>query len=134
MPHNRRLAFSGAAMTNARLRGNKTFIASEIVRDELEYQLVASDYFNDDLFTNVGISIRYGLKYAEEPIYWKINKKYSELPLAIEVDVNDMIEADQEQMNAIFRKAALVALVHAGEKYGLKVDRMKELLAKAYAS
>lgn len=129
MGHNRRLAFSGAAMTNARLRGKKTFVAAEVVRDELENELIAYDYFAGAPFTNVGISIRYGLKYDHEPVYWKIDRAHQELPLAIEVDVHDMLEASQEQMNAIFRKAALRALVHAGDKYGLKNDRLKTLLA-----
>lgn len=131
MVHNRRLAFSGVAMTNARLRGNRTFVAAEIVREELEGELIVSNYFNDNIFKNISISIRYGLKYDNEPVFWKINKKNQELPMAIEIDVNDLLEADQQHTNAIFRKAALIALVNAGEKYGLKVDRMKELLAAA---
>jgi Immunity protein 39 len=131
MGHNRRLAFSGAAMTNARLRGNKTFVAAEIVRDELEDELVASEYFVDAPFANVGISIRYGLKYDSEPLYWKIDRAHQELPLAIEVDVNDMLNSDQEGMNAIFRKAALIALIHAGQKYHLKTARLEALLEQS---
>jgi hypothetical protein len=128
MGHNRRLAFSGAAMTNARMRGKKDFVAADIVRDELEDELIASDYFAGAPFTNVGISIRYGLKYDAVPVYWKIDKVHQELPLAIEVDVQDMLVADQEGMNAIFRKAALIALIHAGKKYELKTIRLEELL------
>jgi len=63
--------------------------------------------------------LRYGLKNDEKPEYNKIDKSDGELPLAIEIDTNQLIDADKEQMKQIFTKATLIALIDAGHKYGL---------------
>ena len=129
MGHNRKLVMGGSALTNARLRGNKTMLAANIVRDEIEKEMIESGYLDHLNFTLVSLMIRYGLKYDIAPEYSKSTHGHNDLALAIEVDTHDMLEANQEQMNTIFRKAALRALVHAGDKYGLKNDRLKMLLA-----
>jgi hypothetical protein len=79
----------------------------------------------------VGLLIREGLFDEAVPHYEKINQKHGNLPLAIEIDTHRLLHAAEDEMAAVYRKAVLIALAHAGEKFGLKVDRMKELLAQA---
>lgn len=131
MAHNRKLVLGGSSLTLASLDEVPDFQAAKIVRDDLEREMIQSDYLEGAPFKWVGVVIRYGLKYENKPHYNGIDKKRGDLDLAIEVDTHDLLDADLNGLTAIFRKATLIALVDAGERYGLKVDRMKELLAEA---
>jgi len=93
--------------------------------------MVNSGYLEAAPFKWVGVIIRYGLKYETEPQYHGINKKHGDLALTIEVDTHDLLDADLAGVVAMFRKATLIALVHAGRKYKLKTDRLEDLLAEA---
>lgn len=130
MAHNRKLVLGGSSLTLARLEHVPDFQAAPIVRDDLEREMIESGYLDDAPFKWIGVVIRYGLKYEAEPHYNGIDKKHGDLDLAIEIDTHDLLDADLAGVIAMFRKATLIALVHAGEKYGLKVDRMKDLLAE----
>lgn len=90
--------------------------------------MIDSGYLHDAPFSWVTLAIRYGLKNEENPHYMRINKKYGDLPLAIEVDVHEMIGASLEELHRIFRSASLRALIHAGEKYGRPVAALKALM------
>lgn len=131
MAHNRKLVLGGSSLTAARLEDVPTFQAAPIVRDDLEKEMIVSGYLEDAPFKWVGVVIRYGLKYEDKPHYNGIDKRRGDLDLAIEIDTHDLLDANLEEVVSIFRKATLTALVDAGDKYGLKVERMKELLAKA---
>ena len=72
--------------------------------------------------------IRKGLVDETEPHYEKIDQKDGELPLAIEVDVHRLLDVSEEEMVAVYRKATLLALVDAGEKYQRPTARLRELL------
>lgn len=125
-PHNRKLALSGIALTMARNpRGDVKALSS--VRDELEQVLIQSCYLDQAPFSWVTISIRFGLKEEAIPHYLPIDRKYGDLPLAIEVPTEAMQGVSQVELEAIFRKAALRALIHAGEKYGRPTDELKAL-------
>lgn len=128
MAHNRKLVIGGIALTKARIPVKLAGPAMERTRDDLEKEMIQSAYLDGAPFKWAGLLIREGLVDEIEPHYEKINVKHGDLPLAIEIDAHHLLNATEDQMAAIYRKAALIALVHAGEKYGLKVDRMKELL------
>jgi len=101
------------------------------VRDELENEVIQSGYLENAPFGWVGLIIRYGLIDQTEPRYQRINRKHGDLPLAIEIDTHRLLNASEDEIAAVYRKATLTALVHAGARYGLRTDRMKELLAEA---
>jgi hypothetical protein len=103
------------------------FEAFDAVRAELEPILVASDYLKDAPFSWITPMIRYGLKNEEKPHYGRISKKYGDLPLSIEVDVNEMLGASMDELRIVFRRATLRALIHAGEKYRRPVDALRDL-------
>lgn len=132
MAHNRKLAIGGVSLTMARIRPVKQNIAAaNRVRDELERELIESGFFERAPFRWVGLMIRYGLVDETEPHYEKINQKHGDLPLAIEIDVHRLLGASEDEMAAVYRKAALLALVDAGEKYQLPTQRLRELLIAA---
>lgn len=131
MAHNRKLVLSGIALTKARIPPKPNAAAANRVRDELEQEILQFEYLENAPFNWVGLSIRYGLVDEAEPHYDKIDPVDGELPLAIEIDTHRLLNATEDEMASVYRKAILVALVHAGNKYGLKIDRMRDLLANA---
>lgn len=131
MAHNRRLVLGGVALTKARIHPRRNAAAINKVRDDLEQEVIQSNYLEGAPFLWIGLIIRYGLVDKMEPKYYSIDLKDGELPLAIEIDTHRLLNATEEEMAAVYRKATLIALVHAGEKYGLKVDRMRALLERA---
>jgi hypothetical protein len=131
MAHNRKLVLSGVALTKARIPPKPNAAAANRARDELEREIVESRYLETAPFQWVGLIIRYGLKDEAQPHYESINAKHGDLPLAIEIDVHHLLGVSEDEMAAVYRKAALKALIHAGERYQLPIDRLKALLATA---
>lgn len=130
-PHDRRLGLVGVALTTLRYK-NYDIEALTEARDKVECVLIKSLYFEDAPFWWVTLAIRYGLKNDEKPYYQKINKKYGDLPLAIEVDSNEMIEASFEELKRIFTIATLKALIHAGHKYKRPVEALETMLDRTF--
>ena len=128
MAHNRKLAIGGVALTKGRIPHKLNVAAAHRVRDELEQEIIESDYLDDAPFKWVGLIVRYGLVDEAKPRYQKIDPKDGELPLAIEIDFHRLLGVSEDEMAAVYRKATLIALVHAGEKYGLPTKRLKSLL------
>ena len=131
MAHNRKLALSGIALTKARMPPKPNTAAANRSRDELEQAMIQSGYLEGAPFKWVGLSIRYGLVDEAEPHYQLIDPKDGELPLAIEIDVHRLLGVSQDEMAAVYRKTTLIALIHAGERYGLPVERLRSLLDEA---
>lgn len=126
-PHNRRLGINGISLTDTRVK-RYDMKALNITRDMVEKCLVDSGYLDGAPFHWVTLAIRYGTKYDVEPSYGKINKKFGDLPLTIEIDTSDLVDASLDDMKRIFTKATALALVHAGEKYGRPTTAMEALL------
>jgi Immunity protein 39 len=130
LAHNRKLVLAGVALTRARLPARQNAAAMNRTRDDLEQDVIQSGYLDSAPFKWVGLVIRYGLVDETEPHYKKIDAKDGELPVAIEIDTHRLLEASEEQMVAIYRKATLMALAHAGKKYGLNTARVDRLLSE----
>jgi len=128
MAHNRKLVLSGVALTKARVPAKPMAAAANRVRDELEQEVIRSGFLDGAPFQWVGLIIREGLVDEAEPHFQKVNAKHGDLPLAIEIDVHRLLGVSEDEMAAVYRKATLMALVHAGDKYGLNVTRLKEIL------
>ena len=128
MAHNRKLALSGIALTKARIQPKPNAAAANRSRNELEQEMIRSGYLEGAPFKWIGLSIRYGLIDEAEPHYQKIDPMDGELPLAIEIDVHRLLEVSEDEMAEVYRKATLTALIHAGERYGLPITRLRALL------
>lgn len=126
--HGRKFGLLATSLTKARPpKGDMEALTA--VRDELDAVLKKSSYCENTPFSWVTLSIRYGLKEESKPHYQAINKKYGDLPLAIEVPTEEMEGASLDELKQLFRRAALRALIHAGEKHGRPVDELKAMLA-----
>lgn len=126
--HNRKLGLCGAAMTMARLPRYTGEVATT-VRDEIERDMIACGYLENAPFEWVTISLRYGVKNEEEPHYERVSKRYGDLPLAIELDTNELVGASRTEMKIAFERATLKALVSAGKKYKLPIQMLEERLS-----
>ena len=91
--------------------------------------MIESGYLEGAPFSWVTIAVRYGLKNDDKPSYQAINKKYGDLPLAIEVDTYELIGASLDDLKFIFGKAVLKALIHAGEKFERPVGSLEKMLS-----
>lgn len=129
-PHGRKLGLVGVALTKAR-NNRKDVEALSQVRDEIEGLLIDSHYLVNAPFSWVTLSIRFGLKDDSTPSYGKINKRYGDLPLAIEVDAHSMGAASLEELKRRFKIATLIALIHAGQKYARPVTSLEDALSQS---
>lgn len=125
--HNHKLGLSGAAMTTQRLP-RYTIEVATYVRDKLEKLMLDSGYLNGAPFDWVTVSLRYGLKNEDEPHYEPINKKYGDIPLAIELDARELAVASREEMEKVFEIAVLKSLIAAGRKFNLSVALLETQL------
>lgn len=128
-PHGRKLGLLVTSLTMARL-GRNTHQALSVVRDGLEQLLIESGFFQEAPFSWVTVSIRYGLKNDKAPRYEEINKRFGDLPLAIEVDTHELIDATLETSAVRLKVAVLKALIHAGRKYERPVEQLECELIK----
>ena len=102
--------------------------AANRVRDELEQEIIQSNYLESAPFKWIGLIVREGLVDEEKPHYGRIDPKDGELPLGIEINVHRLLGVAENEMARVYRKATVTALVHTGEKYTLPVNRLKKLL------
>ena len=129
-PHQRKLGLCGVALT--KVRNSKYDIAAlTIVRDEIEALISQTGFLVNAPFSWVSISIRYGLRDENIPHYNKVNKKYGDLPLSIEVDTKKLMNSSIEDVINAFRVAVLKALIHASSKFNLPSDELIKQLRKA---
>lgn len=126
-PHNRKLGLGGVALTKARL-SHESNNALDKARDNIEQLIISSCYLDGAPFSWVTIAIRYGLKNDDEPSYQAIDKKYGDLPLAIEVDTHELRGASLDELKVIFQRAVLKSLIHAGRKYERPIEALEQML------
>jgi hypothetical protein len=129
-PHKRKLGLLGTSLTKARLHRDSGS-ALDAVRDDIERVLIETGYLDGAPFSWVSLAIRYGLKDEAAPHYQRINQKYGDLPLAIEVDTHRLVGATRTQLEKVFRVAVLRALVHAAEKYQRPAERLRAKLVES---
>jgi hypothetical protein len=124
--HNKKLVINLISLTLARLN-KQIYEPHNKVNDSLEAVLSSSKFLENAPFLWIGLSIRLGLKDAEKPIYLGINKTHGDLSMAIEIDTHELVGADVTTIEAILKKATLIALIHAGKKYALPTQELEAL-------
>lgn len=123
--HNRKLGLCGTAMTLERSNRYEFEVMPEI-QDELEHIMIKADYLENAPFEWVTVSIRFGLKNEDVPHFGRINEKYGDIPLSIEVDVRETKGLGHEMLKEKLMKAVLKALIATGKKYDLPIDLLEE--------
>lgn len=132
-PHDRKFSLSAVSLTKAR-PNRFDMPAMKAAGRDIEGILIETGFLTDAPFSWVTTILRYGLKNEDVPHYEKINKRYGDLPLAIEVDTHELIGATLEELTVKFKVAALKALIHAGKKYDRPTEQLEAELAKLNAA
>jgi hypothetical protein len=100
------------------------------IKGEMEEILVQDNYYDGCPFSGITLSLRLGLKDDEKPVYFRINKKYEDLSLAIEVDCSSFMEASREEIHDKLRNAVLISLLDAGKKYSRPMKLLSQYQTK----
>lgn len=126
MAHNRKLVLGAVDLVGSRVRNS--IAAMSEVRDSLESILISSSYFESAPFEWVGLIIRYGKENDALPTFNRINKKHGDLPLTIEVDVNEIydIHNSKELLVIYYKKLTILCLIAVAEKYALPKEELEK--------
>ena len=133
MSHNKKLVLGGVSLTKARPNNFSMQVMREI-RDELELIIIESNFIEKAPFKWIGLILRYGLINASKPEYKKINVKHGDLPVTIELNSIDLSSANKTELNFLFKKATLLALVDIAGRYSLESDIFEKLLSELTAN
>ncbi len=129
MAHNRKLVLSGASLTHARVNRQTAEVGIEIM-DELEQIMISTGYLEHAPFKWVGLTLRFGLQFEDEPHFQEIDENDGEIALAIELDTHDLVNASRDELKDLFMIATLKTLVHVGIKYNLPHQKFDEMLVE----
>lgn len=126
MGHNRKYVPGIVDLVKIRFKNTHLVLATQ---DQIESMIIDSNYLNEAPFKWVGLIYRIGLKNKLKPEYQRINKKYGDLPIAIELDSHILKWADTNNLQLfkdIFIIGALDALIDVGHKYNLPLQFIEE--------
>jgi hypothetical protein len=130
-PFDRRIGFIGVALVKGRIKNDgKAWIK---IKTYLNDFLKARNYFEGAPFLWVGPIFRYGIKNNLNLEFQRIDKKVGELPVALELDMEILQWADQndlELLHDIFMIATLEILIQVAQKYKLPAEPFLEERAK----
>ena len=126
--HDRKLGLLGADLVVVHFKVDRVKLLGAI-RDQVEALMIESDYLGRAPFRWITLSLRSGLKNDIEPSYRRINAKYGDLPMTIEMDVSELQFAVEEEVRRAYLTATLRALAHAARKFGLNAARIDFELA-----
>ena len=123
MGHNRKLVIGAVALVMGRVRNESVL---DGVRDELEKVMIESGWFPSAPFTYISLIIRYGIKNQLQPEFQRVSRKYNDLPISIELDMQDIhaVHRDADKLKALFGQAALEALIAVAERYKLPKQKL----------
>lgn len=128
--HNRKFLSSAVALVLGRLRNEKIAVTAN---NDIERIIINSNFLDGAPFEWIGIIQRYGIKNDLKVEFQRIDKKYGELPIAFELDMDILKWADQNNLDLlydIFMISGLEATIQVGQKYHLPIEPFLKERAK----
>jgi len=126
--HDRKIVLGGIDLVKASMFHDLEVM--EQVMDSLEALMLHSGYLEGAPFLWISLLFRYGFKKEIKPHYQRVNQKYGDLPLALELDMRVLLKADETDPEFLLKDfleiATLDSLIDAGQKYNLKIDGLLE--------
>jgi hypothetical protein len=95
------------------------------IQDIIEQSIINSTILDNAPFKWINLMYRLTERNKLKPYYMKINQKYGDLPIAVELDLDLLKWADNTDPQIlidIFMMAGLEALIHVCDKYELPKD------------
>ena len=127
--HDRKFVPGATALVKGRVKNGLRLMPQDIV----ESIILKSSILEQAPFLWISLSYRYGIKNDLKVIFQGINKKYGDLDIALELDMEILQWADKNNLDLlhdIFMIAALEALIQVGEKYKLPTETFKNERSK----
>ena len=126
MAEQRILLIGGVSLVKGRVKE-----AGPVMReicDELEPLLQDMEFLDKAPFKTISMIIRFGKKNDLTPQYDPINKRHSELPVAVELQLAGLRTANKDEVKAAFVTATIDVLLDVSEKYGLPNTPLKAII------
>lgn len=123
MSNQRILLIGGVSLIKGCVR-NAGLAMQEICAD-LEPLLNEIGFIDDAPFKTVSLIIRFGEKTDLTPDYQPINKRHSELPVAVEMELAGLRVASKDTVKRVFLKITIDVLLDIAEKYDLPFEQLK---------
>jgi hypothetical protein len=123
--HNRKLVLGSVELQKCRRIRYNLEVINE-VRDDVEQLVIDSEFTGSAPFEWVGIIFKHGAKNQAEPEYQKINKRYGDLPITLELNAENLANSDKHALKNIYLIETLKILIHIGTKYELPINIFKQ--------
>lgn len=125
MGDQRILLLGGVSLGKGRIR-DAGIIMREIC-DDLEPMLTEAGFVDEAPFKTISMIIRFGQKDDLTPKYDRINKKHSELPVAVELELAGLRTMNKDDLRCAFITATIDVLLDLAQKYGLPDTQLREI-------
>ena len=105
-------------------------LAMQEICNDLEPLLKEIGFVDNAPFKTVSMVIRFGEKTDLTPDYDPINKRYSELPVAVEMELAGLRVASKDVVKSAFVKATIDVLIDVAKKYALPCEPLEMIKAQ----
>lgn len=123
MSDQRILLIGGVSLIKGRVR--EAGLAMKEICDDLEPLLKEIGFVDNAPFKTVSMIIRFGEKTDLTPDYEPINKRHSELPVAVEMELSALRVASKDVVKSAFVKATIDVLIDVAKKYDLPSEPLE---------
>lgn len=128
MSDQRILLLGGVSLFKGRVRD--AGLAMQEICYDLEPLLNEISFVDNAPFKTVSMIIRFGDKTDLNPNYEPINKRQSELPVAVEMELASLRVANKDDVKSAFAKATIDVLIDVAKKYNLPSEPLEMIKAK----
>jgi len=113
----RHLLIGAVALVKGRVRDDGKAMAS--ICDEFEPHFKSENPLEGAPFDVVSLILRYGADGSKEPEVGRVNKRHSELEVAMELPMAEVRALGYDDLRALIRESTLNALIAVADKYDL---------------
>lgn len=128
MSDQRILLIGGVSLVKGRVR--EAGPAMQEICNELEPLLNEIGFVDNAPFKTVSMIIRFGETTELTPSYDSINKRHSELPVAIEMELAELRLASKDVVKSAFAKATIDVLFDVAKRYDLPSEQLEAIVAQ----
>lgn len=125
MSHDKSLLVGSVALVRGKIKHEGQALLA--ARNELELHLQEHRYLHGAPFRTVSLIIRLGEGQDLDPEFGNIDRKNSELPVAIQLDFKRLQSLDREQLTSAFRLAMIEVLCDVAANFDLPCEFLDEL-------
>lgn len=125
MSDQRVLFIGGVSLIKGRVK--QAGLAMAEICEEFEPLLKEIQFVRNAPFKTISLIIRFGEETDLNPSYEAINKRHSELPVAILMELAELKTASKSVVKSAFISATVDVLFDVAKKYNLPADRLGEL-------